>query len=136
MMTPASGGCGTVTDRTPPECHPTSRERLTAVCALADIPVLGARVIERPACAGGNVAVFRTADDHVFALVDRCPHEGGPLSQGIVHGERVACPLHGWNIELATGTAVAPDQGCAERFPAHVEHGHVFVRLPIAPNVG
>ena len=61
----------------------------------------------------GNVAVFRTADDRVFALADRCPHKGGPLSQGIVFGDRVACPLHNWTIELASGSAVAPDQGCA-----------------------
>ena len=99
------------------------------VCALADIPSLGARVIERPAAAGGNVALFRTADDRVFALTDRCPHKGGPLSHGIVHGERVACPLHNWNIELASGAAVAPDQGCAARFPVRVEGGQVWVAL-------
>src|SRR2546423_1330280 len=81
----------------------------TAVCPLEEIPVLGARVIERPGHPNGNVAVFRTADDRVFAVLDRCPHKGGPLSQGIVYGDRVACPLHNWSIELATGNAVAPD---------------------------
>jgi nitrite reductase (NADH) small subunit len=35
--------------------------------------------------ASGDIAVFRSADDDVFALDDRCPHKGGPLSQGIVH---------------------------------------------------
>ena len=105
-----------------------------AVCQLDDIPPLGARVIERPADAGGNVAVFRTADDRVFALLDRCPHKGGPLSQGIVHGDRVACPLHGWTIELPSGTAVAPDLGCAARFPVRVERGQVFVALASAPD--
>ena len=76
----------------------------TPVCALADIPRLGARVVERaerPAAATSRV--FRTADDRVFALADRCPHKGGPLSQGIVHGDRVTCPLHNWNIDLGTG---------------------------------
>jgi nitrite reductase (NADH) small subunit len=99
----------------------------TPVCALADLPRLGARVIERAAKEGGNIAVFRTADDRVFALADRCPHKGGPLSQGIVHGDRVACPLHNWNIALETGIAVAPDEGCAARYPARVEDGIVFV---------
>jgi nitrite reductase (NADH) small subunit len=103
--------------------------RLTAVCALADIPVLGARVVERPGHPDGNVAVFRTADDRVFAVLDRCPHKGGPLSQGIVFGERVACPLHNWTIELDTGCAVAPDVGCARRFPARIERGVVYLAL-------
>lgn len=101
----------------------------TRICMLAEIPVLGARVIERPGHPGGNVAVFRTADDRVFALRDRCPHKGGPLSQGIVFGERVACPLHNWTIELASGCAVAPDAGCAQGYPARVERGDVYVAL-------
>ena len=101
----------------------------TPVCALADVPRLGARVVERPENAGGNIAVFRTAADRVFALADRCPHKGGPLSQGIVHGDHVACPLHNWNIRLETGTAVEPDVGCAARFPVRIEDGFVFVAL-------
>jgi nitrite reductase (NADH) small subunit len=104
-------------------------EGLRPLCALTDIPPLGARVIERPHHPDGNVAVFRTADDGVFAVLDRCPHKGGPLSQGIVFGERVACPLHNWSIELATGQAVAPDVGCARRFPVEVVHGVVHVDL-------
>ena len=105
------------------------------VCALADIPRLGARVIERAIERGGNVAVFRTADDRVFALADRCPHKGGPLSQGIVHGDRVACPLHNWNIRLETGAAVEPDVGCAARYPARVENGRVEVALDSASEI-
>lgn len=95
------------------------------VCTVQEIPVLGSRVIEREA--GGNIAVFRSAQDKVFALLDSCPHKGGPLSQGIVFGERVACPLHNWNIELPSGCAVAPDQGCALTFPIKVEDGRVFI---------
>ncbi|MCS6997139.1 MAG: nitrite reductase small subunit NirD [Casimicrobiaceae bacterium] len=99
------------------------------ICRLEEIPRLGARVIERPAEAGGNIAIFRTAEDRVFALLDRCPHKGGPLSQGIVFGERVACPLHNWTIELGTGEAVAPDVGCTQRFAVRVEDGEVFLAL-------
>ena len=101
----------------------------TPVGRLDDIPVLGARVIERSLRAGDNIAVFRTATDAVFALSDRCPHKGGPLSQGIVHGERVACPLHGWNVELHTGCAVGPDEGCTQRFPVRVEASVVYLDL-------
>ena len=84
------------------------------ICAVDDIPPLGARRVTRPR--GAAVAIFRTGSDPVFALLDRCPHKGGPLSQGIVFGERVACPLHNWTISLSDGAAVAPDEGCTPRF--------------------
>lgn len=93
---------------------------------LDDIPRQGARVVR---AADGDIAVFRTLDDEVFALRDRCPHKGGPLSQGIVHGRKVACPLHDWKIHLDTGMAVAPDEGCAARYPVRVEGGRVFLSL-------
>jgi nitrite reductase (NADH) small subunit len=99
------------------------------LCKLEDIPRLGSRLVERTAEAGGNIAIFRTGDDKVFALLDRCPHKGGPLSQGIVHGESVTCPLHAWNIDLQSGEAKAPDVGCARRFPVKVEEGDVFLDL-------
>ena len=97
----------------------------TPICRVDDIPVLGARRVARER--GGEVAVFRAADDHVFALLDRCPHKGGPLSQGIVFGHSVACPLHNWTIELASGEARAPDVGCAARFAVKVEDGVVHL---------
>lgn len=99
----------------------------TRVCDVNDIPPLGSRVLERD---DGNVAIFRTAQNAVFALLDRCPHKGGALSQGIVHGESVTCPLHAWNIDLASGEAKAPDEGCARHFPVRVDDdGSVFVSL-------
>jgi nitrite reductase (NADH) small subunit len=96
------------------------------VCAVADIPRLGARVVNS---ARGDIAVFRNAEDEVFALLDRCPHKGGPLSQGIVFGRHVACPLHNWSIGLADGQAVAPDVGCAQRFECKVEDQDVFLKI-------
>ena len=96
------------------------------VCRVDELPPLGARVIERP---GVDVAVFRGDGDKVFALDDRCPHRGGPLSQGIVFGDRVACPLHGWTIGLVDGCAVAPDEGCVRRHPVRVEDGRVYIAL-------
>ena len=98
----------------------------TRVCLLEDIPQLGARVVKS---AHGNIALFRNAEDEVFALLDKCPHKGGPLSQGIVFGRKVACPLHNWNIGLDDGHAVAPDHGCARRFALKLEEGSVFVDL-------
>jgi len=97
------------------------------LCRVDDIPVLGARRVVRTHAP--DVAVFRTAADKVFALLDRCPHKGGPLSQGIVFGESVACPLHNWTIGLADGCAAAPDEGCAQRFRVKVENGVVSLDL-------
>ena len=101
------------------------REGWTDICALADIPVLGARRVAR--ARGTPVAVFRTAQDRVFALLDRCPHKGGPLSQGIVFGDSVACPLHNWTIALADGSARAPDEGCAIGFRVRIDAGRVLL---------
>lgn len=94
--------------------------------ALDDIPRQGARVV---ATARGDVAVFRTLDDAVFALDDACPHKAGKLSQGIVHGHSVTCPLHNWVIGLADGQAQAPDEGCVHRIPARLASGRVQLGL-------
>ena len=96
------------------------------VCRIDELPALGAR-----RWLGGPepIAVFRNAEDEVFALLDKCPHKGGPLSQGIVFGRKVACPLHNWNIGLDDGQAVAPDHGCARSFPVRLEAGEVFLDL-------
>jgi nitrite reductase (NADH) small subunit len=95
------------------------------ICLVQDIPVLGSRCVARPQ--GMDVAVFRNAQDEVFALLDRCPHKGGPLSQGIVFGTSVACPLHNWTIGLDDGCAKAPDEGCTPRFAVKVEAGAVHL---------
>ena len=109
----------------------TMNDSWVEIGSLEDIPRLGARVVESEQ---GNIAVFRTADDEVFALKDSCPHKGGPLSQGIVHGKRVACPLHDWKIHLDSGDAVAPDEGCAASFPVRLEGKTIF--LSLTPNEG
>ena len=95
------------------------------ICKVEDIPVLGARRVARPV--GAAVEVFRNTEDEVFALLDRCPHKGGPLSQGIVFGRSVACPLHNWTIGLDNGCARAPDEGCTTPFTVKVEAGHVYL---------
>ncbi|MFC5476525.1 nitrite reductase small subunit NirD [Paraherbaspirillum soli] len=101
------------------------------ICNLSDIPLLGARVVKRSddRQAVPDVAIFRGGDEQVFALLDRCPHKGGPLSQGMVFGDRVACPLHNWHIQLDSGCAVAPDDGCVRRFSVKVEDGQVYLDM-------
>jgi nitrite reductase (NADH) small subunit len=102
-----------------------SNPNWTPICRVDDIPVLGSRTVRRPA--GLDVAIFRNADGGVFALLDRCPHKGGPLSQGIVFDNRVACPLHNWTIGLKDGCAQAPDEGCTPRFAVQVVNGVVHL---------
>jgi nitrite reductase (NADH) small subunit len=106
----------------------------TPICHINDIPVLGSRRVAREQ--GAAVALFRTATDKVFALLDRCPHKGGPLSQGIVFGESVACPLHNWNIGLCDGVAAAPDVGCTPKFAVQVVDGQVSLRADELATLG
>ena len=93
---------------------------------LDDIPRQGARTVTTPR---GDIAVFRTLGDEVFAVDDRCPHKGGPLSQGIVHGRSVTCPLHNWVIDLASGEAAAPDHGCVKRISVKLAEGRLLLGL-------
>ncbi|ARE40372.1 Nitrite reductase [NAD(P)H] small subunit [Rhodovulum sp. P5] len=92
--------------------------------AIDDIPLRGARVVKTR---HGCVAVFRTAEAEVFATSDRCPHKGGPLSDGIVHGRKVTCPLHNWVFSLETGQAQGADEGQIETFAAKVEDGRILL---------
>ena len=100
--------------------------RWTDVGAVTDIPLRGARRVPTPR---GDIAVFRTGDGAVYALKDACPHKAGPLSQGIVHGRAVACPLHNWSIDLASGEAMGADRGkgCTPVVPLEVREGRIFL---------
>jgi len=94
---------------------------------LDDIPKRGARVVKT---ARGDIAIFRTMDDQVFALDDKCPHKGGPLSQGIVQGESVTCPLHNWVISLRTGEAQGADEGCTRTIAVRLQDGRIQLSWP------
>lgn len=94
--------------------------------SVSDIPRRGARCVETP---GGKVAVFRTAEDRIFAIDDHCPHRGGPLSQGIVHGAAVTCPLHSWVISLETGKALGADEGAVRTLKVKTEGDRLFIAM-------
>lgn len=100
--------------------------RWIKIGSINDIPRRGARCVATPQ---GRIAVFRTADDQVFAIKDRCPHKGGPLSQGIVHGTSVTCPLHNWVISLETGKALGADEGAVRTIPVKVDGEQLFIAL-------
>ena len=100
------------------------------ICELSDIPVRGSRRLEKD---GMKIAIFRTSDDRVFAVENRCAHKGGPLSEGIVHDCAVTCPLHNWVYDLSTGKAQGGDEGQIRTFPAEVrDGGRVHLRLAMA----
>lgn len=94
------------------------------VGSIDDIPVRGARIVKTPA---GCVALFRTDEAEVFAASDTCPHKGGPLSEGIVHGKKVTCPLHNWVFSLETGEAQGADEGSIATYPLKLEAGRVLL---------
>jgi len=98
------------------------------VGTIDDIPLLGARTV---ATSRGQVAIFRTGDDAVFALDDRCPHKDGRLSQGIVHGHSVTCPLHNWVIGLSDGRAAEPDEGCVHTIPVRLDGRRILISVPL-----
>jgi nitrite reductase (NADH) small subunit len=93
---------------------------------ISDIPLLGARCVKTPMM---KIAVFRTDEHEVYAIENRCPHKGGPLSEGIVHGTSVTCPLHNWVISLETGKALGADEGEVRVIPIRNENGQLFVAL-------
>ncbi len=92
--------------------------------ALDDLPLRGSRCVQTPT---GKIGVFRTADDRVFAIRNECPHKGGPLTEGIVHGHSVTCPLHNWVISLETGLAQGADEGAVETIPVRVEGTRILL---------
>lgn len=94
------------------------------VGSVEDIPRRGGRVVKTPR---GCIAIFRAADDTIFAMDDRCPHKGGPLSDGIVHGHKVTCPLHSLVISLETGQAQGVDEGQVRTHGVHVEAGRILL---------
>lgn len=91
--------------------------------AVDDIPLRGARIVKT---AVGCVALYRTDEAEVFAASNTCPHKGGPLSEGIIHGRSVTCPLHNWVFSLETGEAQGED-GQIDTFPVRLEAGRVLL---------
>ncbi|MES0828316.1 MULTISPECIES: nitrite reductase small subunit NirD [Ruegeria] len=91
---------------------------------IDDIPLRGARVVKTPV---GCIALFRTAENEVFAASDRCPHKGGPLSEGIVHGQSVTCPLHNWVFDLNSGQAQGADEGQIATYPVQLDGDRILL---------
>ena len=80
-----------------------------------------------PVAGGEELAVFHTMRGEFYALVNKCPHKQGPLSQGIVHDTTVTCPLHNWRISLVSGEALGEDKGCVPTIPVKIDGGRIFI---------
>lgn len=93
---------------------------------LTAIPCPGARQLRTEQI---TLAIVRTSSDTIYAIADACPHRGGPLSQGMVYGERLQCPMHGLVIDLVSGAAIAPDHGSTATYPVRINNGHILVGL-------
>lgn len=96
------------------------------VCALEDVPIQGSRIVKTDQ---GCLALFRTTSDDVYALDDKCPHKNGPLSQGIVAGKTITCPLHNWVFSMETGEAQGADEGSVAVTPARLKDGRIQLDL-------
>jgi nitrite reductase (NADH) small subunit len=103
--------------------------RFVDIGAVDLVPLRGARLVKTD---HGCIAIFRTAENEAFALDDKCPHKGGPLSQGIVHGKSVTCPLHNWVISLETGAAQGADSGATRVHTLKVEGGRMLLEVAAA----
>ncbi len=104
-------------------------KKWTYIGTLSQVPQQGARRVRTDT---KDIAVFRTVDNQLYALEDKCPHKGGPLSQGIVHGNAVTCPLHNWSISLATGEALGADKGCTPSIALKCEGDNIYIELDVA----
>jgi nitrite reductase (NADH) small subunit len=84
---------------------------------------------------GREIALFNLGD-RFMATDNRCPHQGGPLCDGIVTGASVVCPLHAWKVDLRSGGVERPSSAkdhCVTVYPVRVEDGIVMVGLPATP---
>ncbi|PCJ08773.1 MAG: nitrite reductase (NAD(P)H) small subunit [Rhodobacteraceae bacterium] len=92
--------------------------------SLTDIPLRGARVVRTHR---GDIAVFRTASDQVFALDEYLPGKAGPLSNGIQHDNKVTDPMRNWVFDLTTGEAQGADEGAVATYPIKLEDGRILI---------
>ncbi|WP_246589856.1 nitrite reductase small subunit NirD [Desertibacillus haloalkaliphilus] len=94
---------------------------------VAKVEDLAVGVGKRVELQDEKIALFRLNDDRVHAVQNSCPHKQGPLSEGIVSGDHVFCPLHDWKIDVTDGMVQAPDEGCVKRYDVEVENGTVYI---------
>ncbi|MFW7381538.1 MAG: nitrite reductase small subunit NirD [Oligoflexus sp.] len=93
---------------------------------IHDIPRQGAQLLQ---FGDRQLGIFRTYQDEFYAINAQCPHAGGPLTEGLIHGHYVSCPLHDWTINLKTGICQAPDEGQVSCYPLLIDGEDIWIAL-------
>jgi nitrite reductase/ring-hydroxylating ferredoxin subunit len=97
------------------------------VALLADLPSGSTKLVE----VDGRDVLLVNCNGQVYALDNRCPHQGGPLNKGTLDGDTLICPWHGWRWDASTGRARWPTVDWrASRFAVRIEDGTVLLRMP------
>ena len=91
-----------------------------------EIPSMGSRKV---IIGEIEIAIFKTKDDSIFAINNLCPHKKGKLSEGLVHEHIVTCPLHNWDVDLASGEALGNDSGCTNVYKTKIKNNIVYLYL-------
>ena len=108
------------------EMNPEANGTWHRICRVEDIPRMGGRTVRVDQM---EVAIFRLSDNRIRAVDNRCPHQQGPLADGMVSGETIICPMHARKISLESGEMLPPDSGCVKTWPTKVEDGQVLLDL-------
>lgn len=95
---------------------------------IADIDLLSSRKVRFKET---EIAIFRLSDGSVLAVENKCPHKGGQLSEGMVCGAAVHCPLHDWKIDLRSGRVAEPDEGCVTTYPVEIDRESGFIYVSV-----
>ncbi len=77
---------------------------------------------------GQRIAIFRVGG-HFYALEASCPHEGGPLADGMIEGLHIVCPWHGYDFHLKTGECALDPNLRALTYPVKVQAGELFIEM-------
>jgi nitrite reductase (NADH) small subunit len=96
------------------------------VCKVADIKP---KTSQKITAGELTLALFHLTDGRFMTIEDRCPHQDGPLSDGIITGSIVTCPLHNWRINLISGETLPPDCECIKTYKTKIERDEVWVEL-------
>jgi len=96
------------------------------IIEIEDVPLMGSRKV---VVGDDEIVIFKTKDGSIFAVNNVCPHKQGKLSEGLVHGHMVTCPLHNWDIDLETGIVKDEDNSCTKKYETKIEEGVIYLAL-------
>lgn len=96
------------------------------ITSINEIPKMGSRVVQINET---EIAIFKTNKNEIFALNNQCPHQQGKLSEGLIHGDVVTCPLHNTDISLENGKALGENYGCTNKYETKIDNDFVYLKF-------